>query len=54
MSSPRPSLLSVALLACLVLAVALACKKKNAPSPETVARAAELKPKAVRLLAQIA
>ncbi len=54
MSSSRPSVLFVALLACFVLAVALACKKKNQPSPETVARAAELKPKATQLLVQVA
>jgi hypothetical protein len=46
--------LSVAFVACFLLAVALACKKKNEPSPATVARAAELKPKVTQLLAQVA
>jgi len=52
-SSPR-SLRSVLLLACFVLAVALACKKKKEPSAATVARAAELKPKVTQVLAQVA
>jgi hypothetical protein len=52
--SGRRSLLSSALLLCLVLGVSLACKKKKEPSPATVARAAELKPKATERLAQIA
>lgn len=42
------------LLACLLFAVALACKKKKEPSPETVAKAAELKPKVTEALARIA
>ena len=54
-SSSRRFVLSVALVACFLLPVALACKKKkNEPSPATVARAAELKPKVTQLLAQIA
>jgi hypothetical protein len=52
--SRRRSLLLSALLLCLVLGVSLACKKKKDPSPATVARAAELKPKATERLAQIA
>lgn len=38
----------------MVVAVALACKKKKEPSPATVARAAELKPKVTQVLAQVA
>lgn len=52
--SRPPTVLSVVLLAGLVLAVALACKKKNEPSPATLARAAELEPKVTQLLAQVA
>lgn len=53
-TSSRRSALSVALVACFVLAVTLACKKKNEPSPATVARAAELKPKITQMLTQVA
>lgn len=47
-------MLSVALVACFVLSVALACKKKNEPSPATLARAKELVPKVTQLLGQVA
>ncbi|MCC6901738.1 MAG: hypothetical protein IT377_22395 [Polyangiaceae bacterium] len=53
-SSPTRSRRSVVLLACVLLAAVLACKSKKGPSPATVARAAELKPKVTQVLAQVA
>jgi hypothetical protein len=53
--SDRSRALVASVLACLVLFTAIGCKKKRPPpSAATVARAADLKPKATQRLAQLA